>query len=593
MRISQLAQAAELASRGGAIIARHKLALLLLLSAVFISSRSASGAAANSSLRFEISFPASASSHPLDGRVLLIISKDSRTEPRFTISSDSAYSQQLFGMDVNGLAPGQDAVVDSSVLGYPLDSLKDFPAGDYNVQAVLNIYETFHRADGFTLKLPMDHGEGQQWNSKPGNLYSKPERFHLDPSSRGDVRLRLTEVIAPIEPPADTDYVKHLRITSPLLTKFWGRPMELGAIVLLPAGWSDHPSAHYPLVVYQGHFSYDFETGVGFRSEPPAPGLRGYARTRAEYDYKFYQDWVSGRLPRVIVLVIQHPNPYYDDSYAVDSANLGPYGAAITQELIPEVERRFRGIGQGWARTLYGGSTGGWEALADQVFYPDYFNGAWVFCPDPVDFHAFQIVNVYDDKNAFWLDAPFARVPRPFSRKTDGTVLSTADSATQYELVLGTHGRSTDQLDIWQAVFSPVGPDGYPAPIWDPRTGVIDHQVAAYWRDHYDLDAIMQRDWKTLGPKLVGKLHFTVGDMDTYYLNLAVHRLQDFLDGPQNPYRSADFDYGHGMPHCYTGDPGVPTSISGRTINQRYLPAMAEWMTKTAPKGVDATSWKY
>jgi hypothetical protein len=259
---------------------------------MFISCPLASGAAPDSKLRFEISFPASASAHPLDGRVLLIISKDLRTEPRFTISSDSAYSQQLFGVDVNGLEPGQDAVVDAAVLGYPLDSLRDLPAGDYNVQAVLNIYETFHRADGFTLKLPMDHGEGQQWNAKPGNLYSKPERFHLDPTSTGDVRLRLTEVIPPIEPPADTDSVKHLRITSPLLTKFWGRPMDLGAIVLLPAGWSDHPSAHYPLVVYQGHFSYDFDTGVGFRTEAPAPGLRGYARTRAEYDYKFYQDWV-------------------------------------------------------------------------------------------------------------------------------------------------------------------------------------------------------------------------------------------------------------------------------------------------------------
>ena len=547
----------------------------------------------DSRLRFEISFPASASSGPLDGRLLLIISKNGGTEPRFTVSSDSAYSQQLFGIDINGLAPGQTAVIGASVLGYPLDGLTDLPAGDYNVQAVLNIYETFHRGDGFTLKLPMDHGEGQRWNSKPGNLYSKPRWMHLDPKSTGAVRVHLTEVIPPIQPPADTDYVKHLRITSRLLSEFWGRPMELGAIVLLPAGWSNHPSAHYPLVVYQGHFSYDFDTGVSFRPEEPAPGLTGDARTQAEYDYKFYQDWVSGRLPRVIILLIQHANPYYDDSYAVDSSNLGPYGSAITQELIPEVERRFRGIGQGWARTLYGGSTGGWEALADQVFYPDYFNGAWVFCPDPVDFHAFQLVDVYDDKSAFWLDAPFARVPRPFSRKADGTILSTADSATQYEFVLGTHGRSTEQLDIWQAVFGPVGPDGYPAPIWDPRTGVIDHQVADYWRDHYDLDAIIQRDWRTLGPKLAGKLHFTVGDMDTYYLNLAVRRLQDFLDTPQNPYRISDFVYGRDMPHCYTGDPSVPMSVSGRTVNQRYLPAMAEWMTKTAPEGADVKSWKY
>jgi hypothetical protein len=547
---------------------------------------------ARSGLRFEISFPPEMSATALDGRVYLLISKDGSQEPRFQIT-EGPETQLIFGLDVEGWAPGAAVVVDGSGLGYPLDSTNQLPAGDYYVQGLLNIYETFHRADGHVLKLPMDHGEGQQWNRKPGNLLSVPQRQHLDPAAGGVVRLSLTRKIPPIEPPKDAKYVKHLRIQSRLLTEFWGRPMELGAIVLLPEGWEEHPQARYPLMVYQGHFSWDWETPVQFRSEPPTPDLKGYDRTTAEYGYKFYQDWTAGRLPRMLILCIQHPNPYYDDSYAVNSANLGPYGDAIVQELIPEVEKRFHAIGQPWARVLYGGSTGGWEALAMQVFYPDFFNGAWVFCPDPVDFRAFMTVNIYDDANAYWVEGPWLRIPRPAMRTADGLVKATMESFNRRELVLGTRCRSGDQFGIWEAVFGPVGPDGYPKPLYDPRTGVIDRAVAAYWREHYDLSDILQRDWKTLGPKLVGKLHFKVGTRDTYYLDRAVRLTQKFLESANNPCCAGDFEYGPGMPHCWSGDAGVPVSISRLTINQRVMPAMAEWLEKTAPKDADDSSWKY
>jgi hypothetical protein len=294
----------------------------------------------------------------------------------------------------------------------------------------------------------------------------------------------------------------------------------------------------------------------------------------------------------MLLLLIQHANPYYDDSYAVNSANLGPYGDAILKELIPEVEKRFRGIGQPWARALTGGSTGGWEAIADQVFYPDDFNGAWGFCPDPIDFHAYQIVNIYDDKNAFWDEGPFGRVPRAEMRKPDGSIEAVMEPAVRREEVMGTHGRSTEQFGIWQAVFSPVGPDGYPKPIWDPRTGVIDSSVANYWKEHYDLNHIMQRDWTTLGPKLVGKLHITVGDMDTWYLNNAVHLTQDFLDSPKNPYKTATFEYGYRQPHCYAGGGNISSAESVATMYQRVMPQIAQHMKDTAPKGADS-SWEY
>jgi hypothetical protein len=543
-----------------------------------------------SPLRFEVSFPQQQSDQPLDGRLYVMLSTDDKAEPRFEIS-DNPDTQQFFGVDVDGLAAGKIAVLDATTVGYPTQSLTSIPAGDYYVQALLNLYETYHLANGHTVKLPPEHGEGQQWNRKPGNLYSKPLKMHIDPAQGDAVKISLTEKIPPLDEPKDTKYIKHLKIKSDLLTKFWGTPTYVGAIVLLPEGFDEHPDAHYPLIVHQGHFPRDL--GIPFADRPPAPDLKGRRRIVAEYSYKFYQDWTSGRLPHVLVLELQHANPYYDDSYAVNSDNLGPYGDAITQEVIPAVEQKFRAIGQGWARALYGGSTGGWEAAAMQIFYPTFFNDTFAFCPDPVDFRAYQIVNLYDDKNALWLESNWGKVPRPEERKTDGSVVTTMDRTNLRELVLGTHGRSTEQMGIWQAVFSPVGSDGYPKPIWDPVTGAIDHDVANYWKEHYDLRYILQRDWKTLGPNLVGKLHFTVGDMDSFYLNNAVHLMQDFLESTNYPYYAGDFDYGPGRPHCYTGKDDLPPGESGLTNSQRVIRKAVEHMLQTAPAGADITSWKY
>ena len=544
--------------------------------------------------RFEISFAKELSGTALDGHVLLLISNNDRAEPRFQINLVTADSQQVFGTDVDALAPGAPAIIDSSTLGYPAENLNDLPAGDYWVQAVLNIYETFHLGNGHTVKLPPDKGEGQHWQEKPGNLYSKPLKMHLDPKSGATVRITLSERIPPLKDerkdPADLDskWVKHIRIQSDLLTKFWGRPTYLGAVVLVPDGMEEHPEAHYPVIVLQDHFAHELPGLLAFSSRPPADDPTGGDHEAAKSGYKLYQDWTAGRVPRVIVITIQHATPYFDDSYAVNSANVGPYGDAITQELIPYIEKKFRGIGQGWARAVYGGSTGGWESLASQVFYPDFYNGAWVFCPDVVDFRAYMTMNLYDDKNAYWIESPYARVPRPSVREPGGLVLSTMEQMNRYELVQGTHSRSGEQLDTWQAVFSSVGDDGYPKPVFDKRTGEIDHEVAKYWKEHYDLSAIMQRDWKTLGPKLAGKLHFYVGEADTFYLDRGVHLLKDFLDTTTEPYYRGTFEFGMRKPHCYAGD--IDPEVG---INQHYWPQMVKHMEETAPPGADLKSWKY
>jgi hypothetical protein len=575
----------------------------LVLSLLFVSIMGAVSCigenAPAAKLRFAVSFSEDLSPDSLDGRVLLMLSIDESREPRFQIS-DGPDTQLVFGIDVDGLAPGREAVIDNGVFGYPLASLSRIPAGEYWVQALLHVYETFHRSDGHTVKLPMDRGEGQQWNRAPGNLYSTPVKMHIDPRKKETISVVLDKKIPPIPDPPDTKYIKHVKIQSELLTEFWGRPMYLGANVLLPEGFDEHPEARYPLIINHGHFPYTFG---GFRETPPDPDLEpeyssrfnlpDYNITVQEYAYKFFQYWTAPDTPRMIIIEIQHANPFYDSSYAVNSANVGPYGDAITYELIPYIEEKFRGLGQGWSRFLYGGSTGGWQSLAAQIFYPEEYNACYAACPDPIDFRAYTVVNIYEDENAYFLKSPFKKTPRPGRRNTLGHINCTLEDMNHRELVLGTKSRSGAQWDIWEAMYSPVGPDGYPKPIWDKRTGVIDREIAEYWRENYDLSHIVRRDWTTLGPKLQGKIHIYVGDMDNYYLNNAVYLIEEFLESTKNPYYGGEIDYGDRAEHCWNGDHELPNAISRLRYHQMFIPKILDRILKTAPRGADTRSWRY
>ena len=569
-------------------------------------------AAAN---RFSISFPAARSAAPIDGRLLLFFSADTAGEPRTQVS-DAATTAQVFGIDVEGWRPGETRTFDAATFsardarsttglrdgafGYPLRSISDLKPGTYRVQAMINRYETFRRSDGHVVKLPPDKWEGQQYARKPGNLYSSPRAVVID-ARGGVITLSLDQEIPAVADFArqETKYVKYFRMKSERLSKFWGRDVELGAWILLPWGFDDHPDARYPVMINHGHFP----SGMGgWRETPPDPNLKpdysarfslaGYNRIQQELAHQFFQDWTGRGFPRALIVEIQHATPFYDDSYAVNSANNGPYGDAIQYELIPAVEKKFRGIGSGWARFTYGGSTGGWEAMAVQMFYPDEYNGAWVACPDPIDFRAYTVVDIYKDTNAYYKEGPFKRIPRPGQRNYLGHVSTTLEQSNHRELALGTKTRSGDQWDVWESVYSPVGPDGYPKPIWDKLTGTIDHTVAQHWRDHFDLSYILQRDWKTLGPKLRGKLRIYVGDMDNYYLNNAVYLVEDFLR-KADPPADAVVDYGDRDEHCWNGDHSRTNAYSRLRYPQMVLPWAVERMLKTAPAGADTRSWRY
>ncbi len=551
-------------------------------------------------MQFEVSFAASVRDQPVDGRLIVLIAPNdgSAEEPRKRVKPGTQ-AIQLFGTDVDGLKPGESVRIDEQVFGYPHESLRTLPPGEYAVQAVINEYETFNLATGHTVKLPPDRGEGQQWHEKPGNLYSTPRSVYLDPSKAAPVQITLDQVMPEIEAPKDSELIRHVRMRSERLSEFWGRDVFLGAHVLVPKGFDDHPEARYPLMIFHGHFPKDFG---GIRAEPPDPNLepdyserfdvKGYNRIQQEEAYAFHQKWMSDDFPRFLIIEIQHPTPYYDDSYAVNSANQGPYGDAITYELIPFIEEQFRGIGEGWARFVYGGSTGGWEALAVQVFYPDEYNGCFAACPDPVDFRAYTSVNIYEDENFYYAEGPFNRTPRPAHRNYLGHIGRTQRDENHLELVLGEKSRSGQQYDIWEATYSPMAPDGYPKRLFDKKTGVIDKSVAEYWRENYDLRYILERDWANLGPKLQGKIHVYCGDMDNYYLNNAVYLLEEFLEKADPPYEG-EVTYGDRAEHCWNGDPNEPNHISRLRYNTQYLPKMLKRMEETAPEGADLKSWRY
>lgn len=527
-------------------------------------------------LQFSLSFPQSIHPDNITGRVFVCISEDNNPEPRLQAGSWSR-SVPFFGRDVADLAPGEAAVINEHVLGYPTETLKDIPEGDYYVQGLINVYTKFNRTDGHEIWAHMDQWEGQQFNRSPGNLFSEPVKVHLDPQAGYNIEMNLDQKIPPIEVPADTQWVKRIKIQSDLLTKFWGHPIYIGATILLPKGYEEHPDAYYPVHYRQGHFS--LQAPYGFRTDEPDESDR-----RGKMGYEFYQTWISEDFPRMFVITFQHPCPYFDDSYAVNSENCGPYGDALLTELIPYLEDNFRIIPEPYARVLSGGSTGGWESLALQVFHPDFFGGAWSFCPDPIDFRYYILTNIYDNPNAFFKEAGWMTYDRPFMRDVHGQVMVTMQELSQMEAVLGSKGRSGQQLDIWQAVYAPVGEDGYPQEIWDKRTGEINRDVARECKK-YDLYLYIKENWAEIGPSLVGDLHLITGDMDNYYLNEAVYELEDFLESTTDPYYAGSFQYGRPRK-------GHGWSPYGRSSGELEK-IMAEHITKNAPAGAETRVWKY
>ena len=565
--------------------------LVWLLTVALPNGCSTSGAGGAPS--FEVTLSASALAQmaalgldtPAAGRLFVILTRDTLREPRLQTGVTGV---PFWGLDVGSLGAGAPVTLadGSGVYGYPLPTLAAIPAGEYTVQALLNAYTTFERADGKVVAMHQETGEGQDLWRSPGNPLSGPLRVRIGNGAASKIRLALDSVIPPIEPvpnggvpqqgnPADGRLTRFVKIRSEKVSAFWGRDMWMGANVLLPRDYADRPGERYPVIYVQGHFP-GRSAPFGYSEGEPARG--GGA--------DFTRFWLSDAAPRVILVSIRDANPFYDTSYSVNSANVGPWGDAIIEELIPYLERTFRIIPEPWARVTAGGSTGGWEALAMQAYYPETFGGAWGWCPDPVDFRYHQIVNLYEDTNAYALEDEWHEVERPGARRPDGNIRYTMRDENLYEHAAGPRGRSGGQWAIWEALFGPVAEDGYAAPIWDPITGVIDKDVAAWWREHSDLNQYLQRNWATVGPRLAGKLHVAVGDMDSFYLEQGVYLLEEFLKTTTAPPALASFEYGRKQPHCWTGfsreRPGE------RLSNAEFVRIAADYMRSNRPRSSGA-----
>jgi hypothetical protein len=507
---------------------------------------------------FTVSFADAVRKDAVTGRVYVAVSRTNAPQP--PIRQTSTTGAPLFAVGVEGLAPGADVRFSGATEGYPVARLSALPPGEYWVQPFVNVFTRFPRADGKTVWLHMDQWEGQNWKTSPGNLFGDPVKVRVEPGM-APIKLVADKIIPPIAPIPDTAQVKRFKIQSDILSKWWGHPIYLGATVLLPRDYEKNPAQKYPIVYSHGHF------GTG----SPA----GFDR-----DTAFQKYWMADDTPRVIYVTVQHPSPYYDDSYGVNSENNGPFGDAILKDLIPEIETRFRVIREPWARVLTGGSTGGWIALALQVFYPDFYGGTFSLCPDGVDFRYHQIVNIYNDPNAYWIENEWTRIERPNQRRPDGNIQSMMKDENWYELAVADKSRSGGQWDIWEATYSPVGPDGYPQRLWDKKTGVINKTVAEAWKK-YDLREILEKNWTTLGPKVAHKINVYIGDMDSYFLNMGVRMLDEFLkQRAKDPPFTGEIVFQPMAPHCW--------GPRGAELHQK----MVNHIVKHAPAGADTKSWR-
>jgi hypothetical protein len=520
----------------------RRMVLSAFLLAFLVASANAAGI-----FKISVSIDPALKAGPTDGRVLLLLSRTEKFSPGMN-------GTPIFGLNVEGLSSATPALIDDTAFGYPVRKLGDIPEGEYFVQAWLNVYTTFKRADGQTVKLHMDQGEGQNWRRSPGNLYSDAVKIRIGADAPAPAPLLLNHVVAPLPPYTDTAHLKHIRIRSRLLSAFWGRPMEIGANVLLPKGYDEHPGVRYPVIYEQGHFP---RGGVGRFSENP--------------NNAGFKIWNADDRPRFIQVTIEQACPYYDDAYGVNSDNIGPYGDAIVTELIPHLEKTFRMIPQPWARLLTGGSTGGWISLAQQVFYPETFGGTWSLFPDPVDFRKYQIVNLYEDANAYFIEREWIKVPRGGERDTSGNLIYTMDQECLYEEAVGDRYRSGGQWAVWNAVFAPVAADGYPQPLWNPVTGAIDKAVALKAGERYDLRKYLEKNWPAVGSKLAGKIHVYCGRMDNFYLNEACYLLQASLEKAVNPPYGGEFKYGDRGGHGWSPFKGEEMS---RVMAEHILAAV-------------------
>jgi enterochelin esterase-like enzyme len=448
-----------------------------------------------------------------DGRLFIFISENPRGEPRFQLWPVSTMNNHIFARNyVDWKAGGILKIAAGSGLARTGSfDLGEVPEGEYKVQVLWD-----------------QDTEGSRFNTA-GNLHSKVQSVNINKDK--EIVIRLDQEVPPLEL-ADHKFVKLVDIRSDTLSSWWDRQVQLKASVLLPSGYFDHPEKHYPV-------RYNV-AGYG--------GRYNRVNQQVKENSKFSQWWFSGEAPQVINVFLDGEGPF-GDPYQVDSENNGPYGYALIHELIPYIEDRYRGLGTAESRFVDGCSTGGWVSLALQIYYPDFFNGAFSYSPDAVEFENYQTINIYKDKNAFYNEWGN---PRPVARDITGDPIILMQQFIELENVQGpsnTYLNSGQQIGSHTAVYSPRAENGLPTPLFDHITGEIDHDVAEYWKK-YDLKIYLKENWEEIGPRLQGKIWIWMGDMDHFLLNPATRTLDEYLKNTTDPKSDAKIIFEPMQGHC-------------------------------------------
>ncbi|KAJ4983086.1 hypothetical protein SVAN01_11425 [Stagonosporopsis vannaccii] len=485
---------------------------------------------------------------PTDGRVVLMLAPngtDPLADTDVTSSPNKIFGKNVYNFGPNTTITFLDENKDTTLTdayGWPNVSLGDIHPGSYSIQAFLTRYETITRSDGSTVSLHFPCGDGGLNVNGVGSLVTAATNVEISGSTQ-ILNLVFNNVTA-VEALTgneiggcnqgnyqDTKFLKHVKIRSKNLSKFWNRDMYVGANILLPAGYdANDTKTRYPVIYNQGHW-------------PADQGAYRYGSNA-----NFTAAWNSGVIPatsttttrpvqRFILVTFRHEAPYYDDSYAVNTANLGPYGDAINEELIPYIEQQYHTIRAPYARVQDGGSTGGWESIASVVYRPDIFGVCFSSYPDSLDFHRHQDIGLYTAANAYQrADGSYVPSIRTFVNSTE-EILATVAQENHWELTFGTSSRSFNQWDVWNAVFGVQGYNGYPLEPWDKVTGQIYPEAVAYWKP-FDLSDYVVTNFnssRNLGVALAGRIFVYVGTWDDYFLNEGVVEFQKRTDAVGGP----------------------------------------------------------
>jgi len=441
-----------------------------LLFSILLSSPVAAG------WKFEAKFNPEIRSKPFTGRVYVFFNRNSRN-PR--LGPGWFNPPPFIAKDVKNLKPNQTVTFDDSdeanILAFP-EPLSKLNLNGFHAQVVMR-FNPFvptvgtGAGNGYSNVVTLQDGEKAVF--KIGNLV-KDREFH------------------------ETKWVKLIRVKSKLLSDFFKRDVYAQGSVRLPASYYDQPNRRYPTIYRIPGFGGRHFT----RSNSP---VREKNKNGVEF-FRITLDPACGLGHHVFA----------------DSANNGPVGESLIEELIPAFDKKFRSIAKPSARFLTGHSSGGWSSLWLMTAYPKQFAGTWSTSPDPVDFRDFQRIDIYDSKENMFVDSDGKR--RPLARR-GRQVMIWYDTFSSMEWVLG-HG---GQLHSFEAVFSPKGKDGKPMLLWDRKSGKINQKVAQAWKK-YDIRMILENNWKKLQPDLKGKIHVYMGDMDTFYLEGATILLKKSLD---------------------------------------------------------------